>query len=301
MFRELCGIDAIQNVILTTTMWDDVDEKTGEIREKELKEEYWRAMLERGSTTSRFWGTRESAFDVIDPLLEAANKQSSVLIQRELVDMSKSVPATAAGLKLFSAMGELVSQREDLLRRIRHEMKRSDGDKMVSELLQDEHQKLQNSLETVVNEMKKLQLPLGKRLSSMTDKFFCSKFEYLKSLISKRLGKSSADHLSAGAIQGPKEQAKDSTSPNQTTPTHTPLDGDLPGRQSADHPTISEDPIDHSHRSSSELYRNNTNVSVKGNVSFVAEILACLTTKSPPDEQEPGEETGCKYYSYTFK
>ena len=199
MFEELCGKNAFQNVILTTTMWDEVDEETGEDREAELKTEYWRSMLERGSTTSRFLRTRESAFDLIDSLIEAANRRSSVLLQDELVVMRKSLPATAAGQELFSAMGKLVSQREDLLRRIRHEMKRSDGDKMTLEPLQEEHQKLQNSLKATVIEMRRLRLPLGQRLLMfMTDKFFSSKLEYLKSLISKRPSKPAAGTIPTG-------------------------------------------------------------------------------------------------------
>ena len=186
MFEELCGKNAFHNVILTTTMWDDVEEEVGEEREKELITNYWRAMLERDSTTSRFLRTRESAFDIIEPLIEAANKRSSVLLQDELVNMRRSLPATAAGRELFSTMGQLVAQREDLIRRIRQEMRQSGGDKMFLEPLQEEHQKLQKSLEETVYEMRRLRLPLGKRLMITTDKFFSTKFESLKSFISKR-------------------------------------------------------------------------------------------------------------------
>ena len=115
MFEELCGKNAFQSVILTTTMWDKVDKEVGEERERELKTKYWQSMLERNSTTSRFLRTRESAFDLIEPLIEAANVRSSVLLQDELVDLRKTLPATAAGQELFSAMGQLVSQREDPL------------------------------------------------------------------------------------------------------------------------------------------------------------------------------------------
>ena len=118
MFEELCGKNAFQSVILTTTMWDEVDKEVGEERERELKTKYWQSMLERNSTTSRFLRTRESAFDLIEPLIEAANVRSSVLLQDELVDLRKTLPATAAGQELFSAMGQLVSQREDPLRQI---------------------------------------------------------------------------------------------------------------------------------------------------------------------------------------
>ena len=192
MFEELCGKNAFHNVILTTTMWDEVDEETGEERERELKIQYWRKMLELGSTTRRFLRTRESAFDVIEPLIEAANCRRSVLLQDELVNMRRSLPATSAGRELFSEMGQLVSQRKDLLRRIRHEIRKSDGDKMFLEQLQEEHQTLQKCLEATVIKMQRLRLPLGKRLMIMTDKFFSSKFESLKSLMTKKLSKPAA-------------------------------------------------------------------------------------------------------------
>lgn len=234
MFEELCGKNAFQNVILTTTMWDEVDEETGEGRERELKTKYWRTMLERNSTTSRFLRTRESAFDIIEPLIEAANERSSVLLQNELVDMHKSLPATAAGQELFSAMGQLVSQREDLLRRIRHEMRQSNGDKMALEPLQEEHQKLQKSLQATVIEMRRLRLPLGKRLMNMTDKFFSSKFESLKSLITKRISKPTALNIESPTL------SIDSSSYVPISPVdrvHVPTG------------TISNDPIDYAPQS----------------------------------------------------
>ena len=89
-------------------------------------------------------------------------------------------------------------------------MKLSEGDKMILEILQEEHQKLQNGLEETVIGMEKLRL---------TDKFFSTKFDSLKSLISKSRSKlatpntelpasstdsyapvSHADHLPSGAI-----------------------------------------------------------------------------------------------------
>jgi len=187
MFEELCGRNSFQNVILATTMWDDIDEETGVAREAELKSKYWRGMLDRNSTTGRFLRTRESAFTLIDPLIAEANTRSSVLLQREMVDMRKKLPATSAGQELFSKMELLVRQREDLLNRIRNEMKRADGDKMVLEPLQEEHESLRINLESTVKEMLRLKLPLGKRLLNMTEKF-ASKFTFafFKSMMSKR-------------------------------------------------------------------------------------------------------------------
>lgn len=189
MFEELCGKNTFQHVILTTTMWDKVDEETGEARERELKSKYWRTMLERNSTTRRFLRTRESAFELIYPLIDAADERNSLLLQDELVDMRKKLPSTSAGQELFPTMEVLVRQREDLLRRIRNEMKHTEGDKMLLEPLQEEHQKLRINLEATVNEMRRLKLPLGQRLLNMTDNFFSSKFKSFKSMVFKRLNK----------------------------------------------------------------------------------------------------------------
>ena len=72
MFEQLCGKKTFKNVILTTTMWDEVDEPMGATREEELKSIYWKAMIDRGSSIGRFEGTRDSAFRLIAPLLDAA-------------------------------------------------------------------------------------------------------------------------------------------------------------------------------------------------------------------------------------
>jgi len=179
MFEELCGKNAFQSIILVTTMWDQVDKETGETREKELKSNprYWQTMLTRNSTTSRFMRTRESAFTLIDPLIELANIRSSVLLQQELTDMRRKT-STPAGQGLLSGMESLLGQREDLLRRIRDQMKRAKGDEMVLQAFSEEHQKLRDSLESTVNEMRRLKLPLGQRLVNMTDKFFSGKFTF---------------------------------------------------------------------------------------------------------------------------
>jgi len=174
MFEELCGKNAFQNVILTTTMWDDVDEEAGKTREEDLQSNYWKSMLDRNSTTSRFTQTRESAYTVIDPLIEAANERSSDLLQKELMDMRRKLPSISdERVRVCEEMKGLVGQRQDLLRRIRNEVKRTDGNKMI-EHLEEEHQELLTTLKAMVNEMRRLKLPLGRHLLNMivTDESF---------------------------------------------------------------------------------------------------------------------------------
>jgi hypothetical protein len=176
MFEKLCGKDAFYNVILTTTMWDEVDGETGRLREEELKAKYWRSMLDLNSTTNRFMNTRESALRLIEPLIDAANKKSSLLLQQELVILRNKLPETSAGARLFFETERLVKERQAILERMRKAMKHSDEDKTSLPALQDEYQKVKAQLDTTVNEMRKLRLPLGKRLSQTTRKWFSLKF-----------------------------------------------------------------------------------------------------------------------------
>ncbi|KAL2833776.1 hypothetical protein BDW59DRAFT_156578 [Aspergillus cavernicola] len=52
LFRQLCGQEALKNIILATTMWDKVAAEEGARREKELIDtpEFWGWMLGKGST-----------------------------------------------------------------------------------------------------------------------------------------------------------------------------------------------------------------------------------------------------------
>jgi hypothetical protein len=53
MFRDLCGVDALKNVI-TTTCWDLVsDDELGSKRERQLISEFWEPMTRHGSQVAR--------------------------------------------------------------------------------------------------------------------------------------------------------------------------------------------------------------------------------------------------------
>lgn len=49
LFRQLCGDNALQKVVLATTMWDVVDGEIGAKRERELveKKDFWGYMVSK--------------------------------------------------------------------------------------------------------------------------------------------------------------------------------------------------------------------------------------------------------------
>ena len=167
MFEKLCGKDAIHNVILTTTMWDIVDEETGRDREQQLKSKYWQTMLD---STSRFLGTRESALRVIAPLIDAANAKSWSLLRQEMVDMRMKLREKSAGFNLCQKTEVLLQQRQQVLQRIRKAPNKGETSLQAS---RKEYQELMVQLDEAVKQMHKLQLPIGKRLSQMVRKWSC--------------------------------------------------------------------------------------------------------------------------------
>ena len=170
MFEKLCGKDAIHNIILTTTMWDIVDEETGRDREQQLKSKYWQTMLERKSSTSRFLGTRESALRVIAPLIDAANAKSWSLLKQEMVDMRTKLREKSAGFNLCQETEVLLQRRQQVLERIRKAPNKSKSSLQAS---RKEYQELMVQLDEAVKKMRKLKLPIGKRLSQMVRKWSC--------------------------------------------------------------------------------------------------------------------------------
>ena len=112
VFRSLCGKDALKHVVICTTKWSTISkEEEGESRTEQLKEKYWKEMIEGGSTVHKFEDTQNSAWDVIAPIIEKvrSGKMDALQIQEEMVEGRKLIPETEAG-------GQLRYSREQFLK-----------------------------------------------------------------------------------------------------------------------------------------------------------------------------------------
>ena len=61
LVKKFCGYDAMTQVFLVTTMWDEVDEEVGVERLKELQATHFKGVLSHGSTPFCYENTPESA------------------------------------------------------------------------------------------------------------------------------------------------------------------------------------------------------------------------------------------------
>jgi len=69
--EKLCGKHWEQSVTLVTTMWDKTRDSEGaERREEDLKRIHWKKMIDKGAAVDRFLNTLDSAWKIIDRLVE---------------------------------------------------------------------------------------------------------------------------------------------------------------------------------------------------------------------------------------
>ena len=122
MFQNLCGAEALKNVVLVTTMWDNVRGEQGRNRENELTSSFWKTMIELGCRTSRFYNHRESALDIVSQFQGA---RCTVLLQRELVDLHLKLAETSAGRILFTFLVEFIKKMKELIAQIEAKLKQN--------------------------------------------------------------------------------------------------------------------------------------------------------------------------------
>jgi len=96
IFSGMCGTQATDRVRLVTTMWDQVGDDTSALQtESRLKAE-WEFLISAGALYQNFYNTPESAWEIVDGL---GYERKALLLQRELVNMGKTLKETTAGMR----------------------------------------------------------------------------------------------------------------------------------------------------------------------------------------------------------
>ncbi|KAF9043922.1 P-loop containing nucleoside triphosphate hydrolase protein [Panaeolus papilionaceus] len=160
-FEKLVGRESLQKVILVSTMWDEIEEDLGSAREKDLKDNYWNYMISRGAGISRFKGDKQSAFELIQPLMDKANERHALRLQKEMVKLKKELPETSAGQELFSKLEFVLKERQDTALKFREAVKEGSSDVAQYEA---EWKAAEEKLEAVLKDLQELKIPMLQRL-----------------------------------------------------------------------------------------------------------------------------------------
>ncbi|KAH7914568.1 P-loop containing nucleoside triphosphate hydrolase protein, partial [Hygrophoropsis aurantiaca] len=168
MFHKLVGAEAARNVILTSTKWAHIKQEAGRNREEQLVATFWKEMIESGSRIARFLGTHESAWEIINLIVER-NALEALHIQRELVDLGKLIPDTEAGNALRLTLQGLVETHKQTISRLHGRELDEGGNDDLQRKLHDTEKQLRELLSQVQN----LKIPFYKRRFPFLRIFHC--------------------------------------------------------------------------------------------------------------------------------
>ena len=167
MFDELCGKNELGKVILVTTMWDKGQARQEKAdRERELRENQWKTAIDKGSSIVRYERTSSSAWSILKPFLQAANRRQTDLVQKEIADMKKQQRKSKPSQALYTRLEPLVQKWHDLRRRIRDEIDRP-GDGEILTALKVQYEENRRQLASAMIEIRNSKLPLGTRLYAL--------------------------------------------------------------------------------------------------------------------------------------
>ena len=158
MFRKLCGDSTLQNVVIVTNMWGEVDPVVGKAREAELMREdiFFKPVLDKGAQIARHENTPTSAQDVIRLVLD--NHPLPLRIQEELVNEHKDISETSAGEELNRELNAQIRKHQEEMRTLKEEMEQAmrDKDEETRRELEIETQKMQREIARFENDTKRL-------------------------------------------------------------------------------------------------------------------------------------------------
>ncbi|KAI6107641.1 hypothetical protein EDD16DRAFT_1712153 [Pisolithus croceorrhizus] len=163
VFQKLCGNKAMSQVILVTTMWDEVEESVGNERLEELEGNYWKMMIAQGSTTYRYMNTLESSRQLLSQLVE--RKRREVRLQKQIADKNLELRETDAGWELYSRLDQIAEKRAEILARITAQRHQAGG-QATAEDLRKQYESLKTELDQTLQQMQSLKLTSVKRAAA---------------------------------------------------------------------------------------------------------------------------------------
>jgi len=182
MFRKLCGDDALQNVVIVTNMWGEVNAEVGNKREAELmsQDDFFKPVIEKGARMARHQNKANSAKRIIRFIL--GNHPLPLRIQEELVKENKDISDTDAAKELNRVINAQIKKHQEEMRILREEIEQAmkDKDEEVKRGLEDEMKRLQKMIERLQGDRGRLVSDYQERIGQLKDSFRTSEEEKAK-------------------------------------------------------------------------------------------------------------------------
>ncbi|EDR07868.1 uncharacterized protein LACBIDRAFT_294476 [Laccaria bicolor S238N-H82] len=131
MFSRLCGPDAMKNVVILTTRWDETRRDVAEKTEADLTNSHFKEFVNNGAKVLRHDNTVASARNVISSIMDLP-PIGEIKVVNEIVG-GRSLAETDAGRELDSQLTQLKTQHVEDINGLREQYK-------AARLAQDEEQ-----------------------------------------------------------------------------------------------------------------------------------------------------------------
>jgi len=165
MLRSLCGTQNLGHVTLATTMWDNVTEDEGALREGELTADgqFWGSMKADGARIRRYDYTKGGAMVLVNELLQLS--PVVLQIQKEIAIENKTLIQTDAGQSISNDLIKLTKKYETELAEVKEELEfaKKEKDAKYEEELKTEREKLEEKVKKAEEDKKALTAPVNRR------------------------------------------------------------------------------------------------------------------------------------------
>ena len=155
MFRGLIGDSCMENVLLISNMWSEVNKADGQRREQELLDTdfFWGSLVRAGAKIDRYNNTTKDACRLVKVLME--NVPRRIQLQREMDDGVK-LEHTTAGREVADRIAEMEAQHRKDMEELREEL-RQERDDRAREQIQIQMDKTKEAMEEVAAAREMLQ------------------------------------------------------------------------------------------------------------------------------------------------
>ena len=170
MLKELCGENTLKNVVLVTNMWAMVAPKKGAAREKELRNGYFKAAIDKGAQLRRHNGSPESAREILRNILR--NQPIVLKIQRELIDERKNIGQTGAGVELNRDIIDVIERYQRNIKELEESRQKAvrEKDEELRREFAEEKQRAQQEMEKLKRERIQIQFKLAAAQREMEER-----------------------------------------------------------------------------------------------------------------------------------
>jgi hypothetical protein len=165
VFKKLCGDESLYRVIFATTMWDKVagELDIAEARLRELKGDYWKHFIDKGSRVDCSHGTAKDAWSIVWRLVNETDKRECILLQKELVDLRRKLNEAKAGKAVRASLGANLEAKHDDVTELLESIKDAPNNSELQKDLRVELVQKQGEIQELMRDLQELKIPLSRR------------------------------------------------------------------------------------------------------------------------------------------